>query len=502
MDTPCEPQPGLGLAIGLRLIQVGLDSSNWRLESLSAAAAWVCMARRALGNTTGRYPSPKLSVQSGLVVRSVPASCPSLVWVYHSAINVGDTRLSLVRLRARLSSCAKVLCPYLGLVWCGCAIEWLPCACVLLVLGGTNLPSRATIPNQPAAERGDGALLSYFYVGVCQLYPFAVDMLMQILDKPFRAKDLLHVYTVVQPKKELVNPFYKVGNFEMGMMAFDHSRDIIEVCLIPVDLDLPISISISISSSNSEHLDDLARARPPFVGEAQDVGLSLVVVDTMRVRNLKKKTMLATDPIIIVPLVIQSLNAQLTRSWSLLRRMALERAVMLPNTVATLSERDFGYNEKSVSDTACLVSLKGNGNLGSYGRTVGLAKEVQKEDEQLRIQAEEGQALAGRCRSTKDRFGCQFCIPEGNPAWTKSTPAPKFPKSSPPYSPMVLPGFNELEYLNRPEESEDAADVTGSLITEATNLIEEAGMVSLEESMEGVTKVIVKDASQDPLADI
>ena len=38
-----------------------------------------------------------------------------------------------------------------------------------------------------------------------------VDTLMQILDKPFSVEDLLHVYTVVRPKKESSNLFYE-GN--------------------------------------------------------------------------------------------------------------------------------------------------------------------------------------------------------------------------------------------------------------------------------------------------
>ena len=67
----------------------------------------------------------------------------------------------------------------------------------------------------------------------------------------------------------------------------------------PIDPALPISIS----SSDNEHPDDLAHARPSSVGEAQDVGLSLVGADTIRFRNLKKKSMPATDPAIIVPLV-------------------------------------------------------------------------------------------------------------------------------------------------------------------------------------------------------
>ena len=41
----------------------------------------------------------------------------------------------------------------------------------------------------------------------------AVDTLMQILDKPFSAEDLLHVYIVVRPKKEPDNPFYEDNHY-------------------------------------------------------------------------------------------------------------------------------------------------------------------------------------------------------------------------------------------------------------------------------------------------
>ena len=33
-----------------------------------------------------------------------------------------------------------------------------------------------------------------------------VDTLMRLLDKPFSAEDLLHVYSIVQPKTKLGNP--------------------------------------------------------------------------------------------------------------------------------------------------------------------------------------------------------------------------------------------------------------------------------------------------------
>ena len=43
-----------------------------------------------------------------------------------------------------------------------------------------------------------------------------MDTLMQILDKPFSAEDLLHVYTVVQPKKEPSNFSYE-GNHYLSL---------------------------------------------------------------------------------------------------------------------------------------------------------------------------------------------------------------------------------------------------------------------------------------------
>ncbi|GFS46133.1 hypothetical protein Acr_00g0100310 [Actinidia rufa] len=47
-------------------------------------------------------------------------------------------------------------------------------------------------------------------------------------------------------------------------------------------------------------------------------------------------------------------------------------------------------------------------------------------------------------------------VPEDNLAWTRATPVPEFPESLVPYSPMILPGFDEEEFLNRPKEDEVA----------------------------------------------
>ncbi|GFY88976.1 hypothetical protein Acr_06g0009160 [Actinidia rufa] len=51
-------------------------------------------------------------------------------------------------------------------------------------------------------------------------------------------------------------------------------------------------------------------------------------------------------------------------------------------------------------------------------------------------------------------------IPEDNGVWAKAAPAPEFPKSSAPYSPLILLDFDELEYMNWSEEDENVVDVT------------------------------------------
>ena len=50
-------------------------------------------------------------------------------------------------------------------------------------------------------------------------------------------------------------------------------------------------------------------------------------------------------------------------------------------------------------------------------------------------------------------------VPEDNLTWAKAAPTPKFPKPPTPYSPIILRGFDEEEYVNRTEEDETADDV-------------------------------------------
>ncbi|GFZ09226.1 hypothetical protein Acr_20g0010340 [Actinidia rufa] len=47
-------------------------------------------------------------------------------------------------------------------------------------------------------------------------------------------------------------------------------------------------------------------------------------------------------------------------------------------------------------------------------------------------------------------------VPEDNSVWAKAVPAPNFLESFRTFFPLILPGFNKEEFLNRPDEDEGA----------------------------------------------
>ena len=65
--------------------------------------------------------------------------------------------------------------------------------------------------------------------------------------------------------------------------------------------------------------------------------------------------------------------------------------------------------------------------------------------------------------------GCLACltkvgIPEDNPTWAKVALALELPEPAVPYSPMILPSFDEEKYMNQSEEDKDAVNAVGDLI--------------------------------------
>ncbi|GFS30002.1 hypothetical protein Acr_00g0009640 [Actinidia rufa] len=79
-------------------------------------------------------------------------------------------------------------------------------------------------------------------------------------------------------------------------------------------------------------------------------------------------------------------------------------------------------------------------------------------------------------------------ILEDNPAWAKAAPEVELPESPESYSPMILPGFNEEEYMNQPAEEAPADEAT-----------EHTGEAAAEEAREDAAQDQAgEDAAQDP----
>ncbi|GFZ18940.1 hypothetical protein Acr_27g0006790 [Actinidia rufa] len=74
----------------------------------------------------------------------------------------------------------------------------------------------------------------------------------------------------------------------------------------------------------------------------------------------------------------------------------------------------------------------------------------------------------------------------------------EFPESYVPYSPLNLPYFDELEYVNWTEEDEDVVDAIVAPGNDAVNLEEEAPRIDAEGSGKEDTKEAGEDTTQDP----
>ncbi|PSS08026.1 Ubiquitin-associated protein like [Actinidia chinensis var. chinensis] len=141
---------------------------------------------------------------------------------------------------------------------------------------------------------------------------------------------------------------------------------------------------------------------------------------------------------------------------------------------------------------------KGDGNLRPNGRVFNRAKAGQKEDggqcKQGKTCAVRGQPAKGRPIPRGASPRCQLCIyspslREGyyyrgcsrrtlvGSMWPYDAPAPEFPESPAPYSPLILSSFDEEEFLNKLEEDEvvpkPIRDLTAAPDIEAIDLVEE-----------------------------
>ncbi|GFY82888.1 hypothetical protein Acr_02g0011280 [Actinidia rufa] len=94
-------------------------------------------------------------------------------------------------------------------------------------------------------------------------------------------------------------------------------------------------------------------------------------------------------------------------------------------------------------------------------------------------------------------------IPADNLAWSNPALGIELPKSPEPYSPMILPGFNEEEFMNRPneEDGEEALENEATQSIGVTTQLAKEPSPSAEKVVqpeEGVEKVAIEDAAHDP----
>ncbi|GFZ00995.1 hypothetical protein Acr_14g0006300 [Actinidia rufa] len=352
----------------------------------------------------------------------------------------------------------------------------------------------------------------------------------------------------------VVNLDNVVGSSELGMTVFDHSRGTRVACPIILMTSLKSILNsakrpskllttgkslgtrrgrmvsvveledtvlpISISSSDNEHSNDLANARPPSMREVENVGPSSIIVDIMRFKNLKKKTMSAADPI------LNSLEAPL-----LDKRKGKEFSVgyHVAKRCHRPLQRDLRDHGNFVNDAACsgknhdidnfdiayliliffpvllvLESSKSDGDLklheqvqdSSYvAATQAQNKAANAEAILAQLQAvaygpvyervfNKGVSQVTEVHSESFLEGWIAClaeldIPKDNPTWTKDALALEFPEFLAPYLLMILPSFDEEEYMNKPEDDEDVPDLIPDLVmapsNEAATLTEEVG---------------------------
>ncbi|GFZ15661.1 hypothetical protein Acr_25g0000700 [Actinidia rufa] len=108
------------------------------------------------------------------------------------------------------------------------------------------------IPKDPNAKGGDGALPPHLH--------------MELL---FSAEDLLHVYTLVQSKREPGTPFLKEFNDQFKSRSKECKEVIQAINNRQASRKMFLPGTISILSSDNEHSDDLAYAPLQLAGEVK-----------------------------------------------------------------------------------------------------------------------------------------------------------------------------------------------------------------------------------------
>ncbi|GFY88871.1 hypothetical protein Acr_06g0008110 [Actinidia rufa] len=190
--------------------------------------------------------------------------------------------------------------------------------------------------------------------------------------------------------------------------------------------------------------------------------------------------------------------------------LALARAIMLPSDFAAFVEEPWNTMRNLLSLQRAMATSDRMADYAAVVQAQGKAAAVEAALTELQLTAcgpvyervfTRGINWAGDSYSrqvAEVRFesfleGClsylkELGVPEDNPAWARAAPAPEFLEFLAPYSPLILPGFNEEEFLNKPEEDEvipePVLDLIVALNLQATNPAEEVRRAVVEESGE------------------
>ncbi|PSS07836.1 Cortactin-binding protein like [Actinidia chinensis var. chinensis] len=163
----------------------------------------------------------------------------------------------------------------------------------------------------------------------------------------------------------------------------------------------------------------------------------------------------------------------------------------------------FGHSRVEPEDPALPISISSSDNehLNDLARAPPQSmREVEA------IGSRSGETNIMRFRNLKKATPATDPLVMDNLAWNKAALAPNFLESPTPYSPMILPGFDEEEYMNRPDEDEDISEPIHARemapTNEDANLAEEArktiAEVYGERSVEEIGRDDGEDASRDP----
>ncbi|GFZ14832.1 hypothetical protein Acr_24g0010220 [Actinidia rufa] len=321
-----------------------------------------------------------------------------------------------------------------------------------------------------------------------------VDTLMRQMKLPFNVEDLLHIYKVVRPRRELSTPFLAVslsgfqvsGSFELGMMVSGHSRGFKEDNRHPcVRVVLSVGKFWSRAQCESfpariqgweegkeekeeEEIPKLVlnrrnwvipETKPEVPARLISISSSDLAFNPLQLIG-QKRTTPAAAPLAVAaiqinqePLPAPAPTLACLRGPS--KKSKTKKGEGGSNGQAELWKPEFSTakldKQVTVANSATNHDTKPPkvcGCLGARGNSHPSLRRQKKMVGSLDSELNKAKLALAATDQLKADLGWLAClaelgIPEDNPTWAKAAPAAELPESPEPYSPLILPGFNE-----------------------------------------------------------